>query len=84
LVLSAELILPATDVVAAVIEIAGAAPPDDTIGAVPVTPVTVPTEIDPPRLVLVPLIVIAELVKLEFPILLKVFVEPEIDLLVSV
>ena len=63
---------------------AGVAPPDDTTGAVPVTDVTVPTEIDPPRLVLVPLIVIAELVRLELPILLKALVDPEIDLLVRV
>ena len=40
--LSAELIEPAVLVVAAEIEIAGAVPPDETIGAVPVTPVTVP------------------------------------------
>jgi hypothetical protein len=40
--LSAELILPAALVVAALIEIAGAVPPELTIGAVPVTPVTVP------------------------------------------
>ena len=42
LVLSAALILPAVLVVAAEIEMAGALPPDETIGAVPVTPVTVP------------------------------------------
>ena len=42
LVLSAALILPAALVVAAKIEMAGALPPDDTMGAVPVTPVTVP------------------------------------------
>ena len=42
LVLSAALILPAALVVAAEIEMAGALPPDDTMGAVPVTPVTVP------------------------------------------
>ena len=41
-VLSAALILPAALVVAAEIEMAGALPPDETIGAVPVTPVTVP------------------------------------------
>ena len=35
---------PLTDVVAAGIEIAGVAPPDDTTGAVPVTLVTVPPE----------------------------------------
>ncbi len=46
---------------AAAIEIAGVAPPDDTTGAVPVTEVTVPTLIEPPKLVLVPLIVMAEL-----------------------
>ena len=40
--LSAALMLPATLAVAAVIEITGAVPPLDTIGAVPVTPVTVP------------------------------------------
>jgi hypothetical protein len=42
LVLSAALIEPAAEVVAADIEIAGAVPPLETIGAVPVTPVTVP------------------------------------------
>ena len=42
LVLSAALILPATLAVAAEIEITGAAPPLEAIGAVPVTPVTVP------------------------------------------
>ena len=42
LVLSAALILPAALVVAAEIEMTGAFPPDETIGAVPVTPVTVP------------------------------------------
>ena len=41
-VLSAALIDPAVDVVAALIDIAGAVPPLLTIGAVPVTPVTVP------------------------------------------
>ena len=40
--LSAALILPAVLVVAAEIEITGAVPPLDTIGEVPVTPVTVP------------------------------------------
>ena len=35
---------PLTDVVAAGIEIAGVAPPDDTTGAVPVTLVTVPPD----------------------------------------
>ena len=33
---------PSTEVVAAAIEIAGAVPPDETTGEVPVTPVTVP------------------------------------------
>ena len=42
LVLSAALILPAALVVAAEIEMAGVFPPDETIGAVPVTLVTVP------------------------------------------
>ena len=42
LVLSVALILPATLAVAAEIEITGAAPPVEAIGAVPVTPVTVP------------------------------------------
>ena len=42
LVLSAALIEPAAEVVAAEIEITGAAPPLEAIGAVPVTPVTVP------------------------------------------
>ena len=41
-VLSAALILPDALVVAAEIEITGAVPPLDAIGAVPVTPVTVP------------------------------------------
>jgi hypothetical protein len=40
--LSAALILPAADVVAALIDIAGVAPPVEDIGAVPVTLVTVP------------------------------------------
>jgi hypothetical protein len=52
---------PLTKLVAAAIEIAGVVPPDDTTGAVPVTEVIVPTLIDPPKLVLVPLIVMAEL-----------------------
>ena len=42
LVLSAALMLPALLVEAAEIEMAGVFPPDETIGAVPVTPVTVP------------------------------------------
>lgn len=42
LVLSALLMLPAAAVVAALIDIAGAVPPELMIGAVPVTPVTVP------------------------------------------
>ena len=37
LVLSAALMLPAAEVVAAVIEIAGVDPPEDTIGEVPLT-----------------------------------------------
>jgi hypothetical protein len=65
-------------------DIAGVAPPLETTGLVPVTLVTVPTLIEPPRLVLVPLMVIAEFVRLAFPILLKVLVDPEIDLLVKV
>ena len=75
---------PFTLLVAAGMDIAGVAPPDDTTGLVPVTLVTVPTLIEPPRLVLVPLIVIAEFVRLELPMLLKVLVEPEIDLFVRV
>jgi hypothetical protein len=46
--------------------------------------VTVPTLIEPPRLVLVPLIVIAEFVRLALPMLLRVLVVPEIDLFVRV
>ena len=42
LVLSVALMLPAVLVVAAEIEMAGLFPPDETIGAVPETPVTVP------------------------------------------
>jgi hypothetical protein len=38
--LSALLILPAAEVVAALMEMAGVAPPEETIGAVPVTEVT--------------------------------------------
>jgi hypothetical protein len=41
-VLSAALILPAALVVASLMDMAGAVPPELTIGAVPVTPVTVP------------------------------------------
>jgi len=43
-VLSAELIEPAADVVAAEILIAGVDPPDELIGAEPVTEVTPPAE----------------------------------------
>jgi hypothetical protein len=50
---------PLTEVVAAGILIAGVAPPLDTTGDVPETLVTVPTLMLPPRLVDVPLIVIA-------------------------
>ena len=71
-------------VVAWLILIAGVAPPDDAIGDVPVTDVTVPTDTEPPRLIGEPLIVIEELVNAALPILLKVLVVPEIDLLVSV
>ena len=52
LVLSAALILPAALVVAAEIEMAGALPPDETIGAVPVTVVTVPLPVPAPMVVL--------------------------------
>jgi hypothetical protein len=38
---------PTADVVAFVIEIAGAVPPDETMGGVPVTPVTVPEPPEP-------------------------------------
>lgn len=41
-VLSAALMLPAADVVAAFIDMAGAVPPELTIGSVPLTEVTVP------------------------------------------
>jgi hypothetical protein len=46
--LSAALIEPAAPEVAGVIEIAGADPPLETMGAVPVTPVTVPPPPPPP------------------------------------
>ena len=76
---------PLVEVFAWAILIAGVVPPDDVIGAVPVTLVIVPcgVVIEPPRLTVVLLIVMLELVKLEFSMLLNVFVEPEIDLLVS-
>ena len=51
-VLSAALILPAAEVVAALMLITGAVPPDETIGAVPVTPVTVPLPVPAPMAVL--------------------------------
>jgi hypothetical protein len=44
--LSAGLILPAALVVAAEIEMTGAVPPEETMGAVAVTPVTVPKDGD--------------------------------------
>ena len=44
IVKSAAVKYPGIEVVAAAIEIAGVAPPEDTIGAVPVTAVTVPPE----------------------------------------
>ena len=69
---------------AAGILIAGVLPPLETTGLVPVTLVTVPTLIEPPKLVLVPLIVIAELVKLALAMFVRVFVEPDMDLFVSV
>jgi len=56
--------------------IAGVAPPEETTGAVPVTLVTVPTLIEPPRLVLVPLIVMAELFKAELGIDVRLAPEP--------
>ena len=51
-ILSVALILPEALVVAAEIEMAGALPPDDTMGAVPVTPVTVPLPVPAPMVVL--------------------------------
>ena len=51
-VLSAALMLPGKLVVAAEIEIAGLTPPDETIGAVPITPVTVPLPVPAPMVVL--------------------------------
>ena len=65
-------------------DIAGVLPPLETTGLVPVTLVTVPTEIEPPRLVLVPLIVIALFVRLELPMFDSVLLAPEIVLLVKV
>jgi hypothetical protein len=59
-------------------------PPLETTGAVPVTLVTVPTEIDPPRLVLVPFMVIALFVRLELPMFDRVLFAPEIVLFVRV
>ena len=63
---------------------AGVAPPDELIGAVPVTLVTVPTLTEPPKLTAEPLIVMLELVRLELPILVRVLVAPEIVLLVRI
>ena len=51
-VLSAALMLPAVLEDAAEIEMTGAVPPDDTIGAVPVTPVTVPFPVPAPMVAL--------------------------------
>jgi hypothetical protein len=62
--------------VAAGIEIAGVLPPLDTTGLVPVTLVTVPTLIEPPRLVLVPLIVMAEFTRAELGIDVRLAPEP--------
>ena len=45
--LSALLMLPAAEVVASLIEIAGVVPPEETIGAVPVTEVTPPAPAGP-------------------------------------
>ena len=64
--------------------IVGVAPPDDAIGAVPLTDVTVPTLTDPPKLTADPLMVIELFVRLELPILVKVLVAPEIVLLVRI
>ena len=50
----------------------------------PETDVTVPTLIDPPRLVEVPLMVIALFVSELLPMLVNVFVEPLMDLFVNV
>jgi hypothetical protein len=54
------------------------------VPAVAATLVTVPTETDPPRAVLVPLIVMVEFVRLVLPILESVLLAPEIVLLVKV
>lgn len=54
------------------------------VPAVAATLVTVPTLTEPPNAVELPLIVMVEFVRLELPILLKVLVEPEIDLFVRV
>lgn len=75
---------PLTLEVAAGIEIAGVFPPLETIGDVPVTLVTVPTEIEPPSAVELPLMVIALFVSDELPILDKVLFAPEMVLLVKV
>jgi hypothetical protein len=64
LVLSAALIEPAAEVVAAEIEITGAAPPLEAIGAVPVTPVTVP--VFPVRVT--PLAITAPATDIEVPV----------------
>lgn len=63
---------------------AGVFPPLETIGDVPVTLVTVPTEIEPPSAVELPLMVIALFVSDELPMLDKVLSAPEIVLLVKV
>ena len=59
-------------------------PPERPEPAAVVIPVISPILIEPPRETLDPLIVIAEFVKEAFPILERVFVDPEIDLLVRV